>query len=147
MIQEYSREDGFLISTDKNRLDVDMIHAFLSTSSYWAINIPKTTVAQSIEGSLCFGVYDKDKQVGFARVISDYATIAYLGDVFVMEEYRGKGLSKWLMECITNYPALQGLRRWILLTKDAHRLYEQFGFTEIPTPQAYMERHTPAIYQ
>jgi GNAT superfamily N-acetyltransferase len=124
-----------------------MIHEFL-TNCYWARGIPRETVARSIEHSLCFGVYDGNgAQVGLARVISDFATIAYLGDVFVLESHRGRGLSKWMMECVMQHPELQGLRRWILLTRDAHGLYEQYGFTPLKSPESYMERHNPGIYE
>src|SRR5271165_4122259 len=113
------RRGEFLLSTDPARLNLDVIHAFLTTG-YWAKGIPREIVAGSIEHALCFGVYDGEgAQVGFARVISDFATVAYIGDVFVIESHRGRGLGKWLMECITNHPALQGLRRWILTTRDA----------------------------
>ncbi|WP_229375956.1 GNAT family N-acetyltransferase [Fibrella aquatilis] len=116
------------ISTDKARLDVAMVHRFLSKEAYWSKNIPLDTVQRSIEGSLCFGIYLDNQQVGFARVITDYATFAYLADVFVLPEHRGKGLSKQLIAYIMAYPSLQGLRRWMLITYDAHGLYEQFGF-------------------
>jgi len=136
----------FSISTDKSKLDIDSIHKFLSTKAYWCLNIPKSTVQTSIENSLCFGVYENHKQVGFARVISDFSTIAYLGDVYVLEEYRGKGLSKWLMETIMSHENLQGLRRWILLTGDAHELYRQFGWTNIADPTKWMELHNKNVY-
>ncbi|HEV2469037.1 MAG TPA: GNAT family N-acetyltransferase [Candidatus Sulfotelmatobacter sp.] len=142
-----SMRDGFLVSTDPARLDLDVIHGFL-TNCYWAKGIPRETVERSIEHSLCFGIYDSQgAQVGFARVISDFATVAYLGDVFVKESHRGRGLSKWLMECIMRHPALQGLRRWILLTRDAHGLYKQFGFTPVKLPELYMELHNAGIYK
>jgi GNAT superfamily N-acetyltransferase len=145
-ITEHKRGE-FLISTDPLRLDLDVIHGFLS-NNYWAKGIPREVVARSIENSLCFGIYDdKDAQVGFARVVSDFATVAYLGDVFVLESHRGRGLSKWMMECIREHPALQGLRRWILLTRDAHGLYSQFGFKPLKSPERYMERHDPDVYQ
>ncbi|MBL0182198.1 MAG: GNAT family N-acetyltransferase [Chitinophagaceae bacterium] len=128
----------FIISTDKTKLDVVLIHRYLCTESYWAKNIPMPIVEKSIEGSLCFGIYHKDKQAGFARVITDHATFAYLADVFVVEKYRGRGLSKWLMEVIMNHPGLQGLRRWLLATKDAHGLYAQFGFTPLDKPERIM---------
>lgn len=141
------RRGEFLISTDRARLDLDVIHGFL-TNCYWAKGIPREVVAQSIEHSLCFGVYDgSGAQVGFARVVSDFATVAYLGDVFVLESHRGRGLSKWMMECIMQHPALQNLRRWILLTRDAHGLYSQSGFTPLKGPERYMELHNPAVYQ
>ena len=137
----------FLLSTDPARLNLDVIHGFL-TNCYWAKGISREVVAQSIQHSLCFGVYDgSGVQVGFARVVSDFATVAYLGDVFVLESHRGRGLSKWLMECITRHPALQNLRRWILLTRDAHGLYAKFGFTPVKAPQRYMELHRPDIYE
>jgi GNAT superfamily N-acetyltransferase len=104
-------------------------------------------VARSIEGALCFGIYDGEgAQVGFARVISDFATIAYIGDVFVLETHRGRGLGKWLMECIVQHPALQNLRRWLLTTRDAHELYSQFGFTPVKAPERFMELHRPSVY-
>lgn len=149
-----SRRGEFLISTDPARLDLDVIHGFL-TNCYWAKGIPRETVARSIQHSLCFGIYHEKEQnpnirsaqVGFARVISDYATIAYLGDVFVLEAYRGRGLSKWMMEYIMQHPQLQGLRRWILLTRDAHGLYGKFGFTALKSPERYMELHDPNAYR
>jgi GNAT superfamily N-acetyltransferase len=144
------RRGEFLISTDPTRLDLDMIYEFL-TNCYWAKGIPREVVARSIEHSLCFGIYDESRadraQVGFARVISDFATIAYLGDVFVLESHRGRELSRWMMECITQHPALQGLRRWILLTRDAHGLYSKFGFTPIAAPDRYMELHNSKVYE
>ena len=142
---EYRRSE-FVISTDPARLDLDMIHEFL-TNCYWAKGIPRDVVARSIEQSLCFGVYDgSGAQVGFARAISDLATFAYIGDVFILESYRGRGLGKWLMECITQHPTLQGLRRWMLATRDAHGLYSQFGFTPVKVPERYMELHNPNVY-
>ena len=113
---------------------------------YWAKGIPRETVVRSLESSLCFGVYCEGKQAGFARVISDFATYAYLGDVFVLEPYRGRGLAKWLMECIVAHPALQGLRRWTLATRDAHGLYAQFGFTPLELSDRWMERHDREVY-
>jgi len=145
-IVEHHRGE-FVISTDPARLDLDVIHDFL-TNCYWAKGIPRNLVARSIEHSLCFGIYDgTGAQVGFARVISDFATIAYIGDVFVLESQRGRGLGKWLMECITRHPALQNLRRWILTTRDAHGLYEQVGFTPVKFPERYMELHRPNVYE
>jgi len=139
------RRAEFEISTDPARIDLAVVHAFL-TSSYWAAGIPLETVERSIRNSLCFGIYTGNRQVGFARVITDRATFAYLGDVFVLPEYRGQGLAKWMMECIVAHPELQGLRRWSLLTRDAHDLYSQFGFTELKSPQRWMERHNAEIY-
>ncbi len=140
------RKGKFVISTDEERLDLDMVHGFL-TESYWAEGISREVVARSIENSLCFGVFCDGKQIGFARVISDYATFAYVGDVFVLESYRGYGLGKWLMECIVGHPRLQGLRRWTLLTRDAHGLYGQFGFMPLKRPERYMELHDPEVYK
>jgi GNAT superfamily N-acetyltransferase len=142
---EEHHKNGFSISTDPERLDLDVIHGFL-TESYWAKGVPREVVARSIENALCFGIYSDGKQVGFARVISDYATYAYIGDVFVLESYRGRGLSKWLMECIMQHPRLQGLRRWSLVTGDAHGLYSQFGFTPLQSPELWMEIHKRDVY-
>lgn len=133
-------EDQYEISTDKSRLDVSVIHQFLSQESYWAQNIPVEIVERAIKGALCFGVYLGDEQVGYARVITDEATFAYLADVFILKEHRGKGLSKRLVETISNWPTLQGLRRWVLATRDAHTLYAQFGFTELNHPEWFMQR-------
>lgn len=138
--------NGYIISTDKTKLDVDAIHHFLSTQAYWSLNIPRSTVLLSIENSMCFGIYKENEQVGFARIITDHATIAYLGDVYVIEKERGNGLSKWLMETVMNHPELQGLRRWILLTGDAHELYRKFGWTDIADPTKWMELHNKNIY-
>jgi len=144
MIHEW-RRGNYLISTDKSRLDLSVIHNFLTTS-YWAAGIPLEIVRRSIEHSLSFGLYKEDQQIGYARVITDYATFAYLGDVFILEPFRGQGLSKWLMEVVVTHPDLQGFRRWILLTKDAHGLYKKVGFTEVKTPERYMERFFPDVY-
>ena len=139
------RRGEFVISSDPARLDANVIYDFL-TNCYWAKGIPREVVAHSIEHALCFGIYDgSGAQVGFARVISDFATVAYLGDVFVLESHRGRGLSKWMMECILQHPALQNLRRWILLTRDAHELYRKFGFTALKSPDRYMELHRPDV--
>ncbi len=133
-------DDQYKISADKSLLDVVLIHQFLGQESYWAQNIPVETVQRSIDNSLCFGIYQGDQQVGFARIISDQATFAYLCDVFILPEHRGKGLSKWFIETIANWPSLQGLRRWVLVTRDAHTLYEQFGFTALDKPDFFMQR-------
>ena len=142
---QQSRRGEFLISTERVRLDLHAIHAFL-TDCYWAKGIPKEVVARSIKHSLCFGMYLGEKQIGFARVISDYATYAYIGDVFVLEEFRGQGLGKWLMQCIMEHPWLQGLRRWSLVTRDAHGLYQQLGFRPLKAPERWMELHRPDVY-
>lgn len=141
------RHDGFVISTDPARLDLNVIHGFL-TSSYWAKGIPRELVARAIARSLCFGVYDVNgMQVGFARVISDFATFAYVADVFVLESHRGCGLGKALMKCVVQHPELQGLRRWSLSTLDAHKLYAQVGFTAPKWPERYMEILRPNLYE
>lgn len=137
----------YTISTDRAKLDINVIHDFLSNSSYWARGIPVETVERSIKSSLCFGVFHGSKQVGFARVISDYATWAVLADVFVVEEHRGRGLSKWLMSVIKAHPDLQGLRSWVLATKDAHGLYSQFGFAPLKSPEQFMAIQNPGMYE
>ena len=140
------QEGNYSISTDQKKLDLEMLHDFLSNKAYWSRGLPEEVMIRSIEQSLCFGLYQSEKQVGFARIITDYATIAYLGDVFILEEFRGKGLSKWLMQTIMEYPDLQGLRRWILLTGDAHGLYKQFGWEEIKDSSKWMEIYNPEVY-
>ena len=139
-------KDKFIISTEKEKLDIDFIHSFL-TRSYWAEGISKEVIKRSIDGSLCFGVFENEKQIGFARMITDKATFAYLADVFIIEEYRGLGLSKWLMEVIMSYPELQSLRRMMLATRDAHSLYEKFGFTQLTNPDRWMQIHNPDVYK
>jgi GNAT superfamily N-acetyltransferase len=126
----------FLISTDKSKLDLDVIHQFLSRESYWAAGIPRETVARSIENSLCFGVYDNARQIGFARVVTDFATYAYVADVFILERYRERGLGRELMSSIMCHPKLLGLRRWSLGTRDAQGLYAQFGFKPVVNTRA-----------
>lgn len=135
----------FTISTDAARLDLKLIHDFLTTS-YWAAGVPADVVARSIEHSLSFGVYHGDRQVGFARVITDRATFAYLADVFIIEAYRGQGLAKWLVEVVVAHPDLEGLRRWMLATRDAHTLYGKVGFTGLKAPERWMECHDPDVY-
>jgi N-acetylglutamate synthase-like GNAT family acetyltransferase len=142
-----NRFDDFLITTDKAKLDLVAIHEFLSQNSGWSNNIPFERVKMSIENSLNFGLLHQDKQIGFARVISDFSTIAYLGDIYVLDSYRGQGLSKKLMDCVMAHPHLQGLRRWILLTNTADWLYEKYGFTKLPNPDWYMELYNPNVYK
>jgi GNAT superfamily N-acetyltransferase len=151
-----ARMDDYLVSTDPSLLDIDVIHNYLSKVSYWAANIPIETVRTSVDNSLCFGLYCDGKQnlpagrqVGFARLVTDKATFAYLADVFIIDDFRGKGLSKWLMETIQSHPELQGLRRWMLGTRDAHGLYEQFGWTVLDedTRKRFMQRHFKDVYQ
>lgn len=131
--------DGILYSGDRNLLQAEIIHHYLSKESYWAENIPMEVVQQGIRGSLCFAAYDKGQQIAFARVITDEATFAYLADVFVLSPYRKRGISKELMRFILAYPTLQSLRRILLATKDAHSLYEQFGFKSLASPERLME--------
>lgn len=135
----------YSISTDRSRFDLDLIHRFLTTC-YWAKGISLDRVRRSIENSLCFGVFSEDQEVGFARVITDRATYAYIGDVFILDSHRGRGLGKMLMQAIMTHPDLQGLRRWSLVTRDAHGLYAQFGFTVLAKPESYMERYDPDVY-
>lgn len=145
MSEETARRDGFEISTDPDRLDRAAVHAFL-TESYWAKGVPREIVDRSISNSLPFGLYDGSRQIGFARVITDRATYAYLADVYVLAEYRGRGLGKWLMERVMAHPDLQGLRRWSLVTRDAHGLYREFGFKDVKDASRYMEIVDPEIY-
>jgi GNAT superfamily N-acetyltransferase len=132
-------KDGFCISTENARLDLCAIHHFLSTEAYWSLNIPFSRVEAAVAHSLNFGLFQKEQQIGFARIVSDFSTVAYLADVYVLPEFRGRGLSKWLMQTIREYPELQGLRRWILTTKDAHGLYKQFGWKSVAFPDRWME--------
>ncbi len=139
------RKGEFTVSTDRARLDLDCIHGFLR-EAYWSQAIPREVVAKSLDHSLCFGLYDGARQVGFARVVTDYATFAWLGDVFVLETHRGRGLSKWLMHCVMAHPDLRGLRRFLLATRDAHGLYGQFGFKPLAAAERFMEIRDPEIY-
>ena len=145
MAQEW-RHGEYIISTDTQLLDISAIHSYLTTS-YWAENIPFEIVKKSIEHSLNFGVYTQGKQIGFARVITDYATYAYIGDVYILEDFRRQGLSKWLMRVIADHPELRGLRRWTLLTRDAHELYRKTGFTTPRNPERFMEKANPDVYK
>lgn len=140
------RRDGLVISTDPGRLDLDAVHAFLSQRSYWAEGIPVETMRRSIEHSLSFGVYDGARMIAFARVVTDYAVVAYLADVFVLEEHRGRGVGTWLVEVVMQHPDLQGLRRWTLATRDAHELYRRVGFTEAD-PTRLMDKLDPDVYR
>jgi len=141
-----TQRDGYIISTDKARFDVAAIHAYL-TRSYWSPGIPRAVVEKAIAGSLCFGLFsEQGNQVGFARAITDGATFAYLADVYVLEEHRGKGLGKWIVETTLAHPSLQGLRRILLATRDAHELYAQFGFEPLATPESLMSIHRPNVY-
>jgi len=136
-------KQGFEISTDASRLDFDIVYNYLDKESYWAKGIPVETLKRAIEGSLCFGVYRYSRQAGFARIVTDKATFAYICDVFILPDYRRLGVSKWLMQTIVDHPELQGLRRWSLATADAQGLYRQFGFKQITKPENWMEIFTP----
>jgi len=138
--------DGCLISTDPAKLDLDVIHGFLSRA-YWCEDIPRSTLERAIGNSLCFGVYAGGRQVGFARVVTDRATFAYLADVFILDSHRRRGFSKRMMEAIMSHPDLQGLRRWSLATRDAHGLYSRFGFTPLQMPERHMEILDLEIYK
>lgn len=147
-----AEKDGFIISTDKLKLDILSIHQYLSKEAYWCKHVSLEIVKMSIENSVCFGIYHNNsqnlpavrqalptgRQVGFARVITDKATFGYLADVFIINEFRGQGLSKWMMQCILSHPELQGFRSWLLGTKDAHGLYSQFGFKPLEHPERFM---------
>lgn len=146
MIGFERRQGEFEITTDVSRVDVDAVHAYL-TRSYWAEGIPKSVVAKSIETSLCFSLFEAARQIGFARVVTDCATFAYLCDVYVLEEYRGRGLGKWLMRALLTHPDLQGLRRFMLVTRDAHGLYEPLGFRSPEDPTRYMEFVKRDVYR
>jgi|SRR3984885_2834937 GNAT superfamily N-acetyltransferase len=137
----------YSISTDRARLDAALVHRYLSSDSYWARGVPLEVVERAIRNSLCFGLYLQDEQIGFARVVTDGATFGYLADVFIVAGYRGLGLGKRLIAAVMAHPELQGLRRFMLATRDAHGLYRQFGFTEPQNPQVLMERHDPDVYQ
>jgi GNAT superfamily N-acetyltransferase len=136
---------GFHISTHAEEMDIDAIHAFLA-GSYWAREIPKQLLAKALRGSLCFGLFEAAAQIGFARVVTDRATFAYLCDVYVLEVYRGRGLGRWLMEAVVAHPELQGLRRFVLATRDAHGLYQKLGFTALGRPEIFMEINRPNLY-
>jgi len=140
------RQGDFELSTNPSRLDRAMIHRFLSEESYWATGVPRAVVDRSIEHSLCFGVYRADEQVAFARVITDRATFAYLADVFVLPECRADGLGQWMIGIVMRHPELQGLRRFLLATKDAHGLYARFGFAPLANPTRFLEHFDPDVY-
>jgi ribosomal protein S18 acetylase RimI-like enzyme len=144
VFQLYERQ-GFTVVTDPSKFDVTAIHAYL-TRSYWSEGIPRHTVEKALANSLCFGLLRGSKQIGLARVVTDLATYAYLCDVYVLEEFRGKGLGVWLMECVMSHPDLQRLRRFSLATRDAHGLYRKFGFAELKKPQSQMEITNAEIY-
>ena len=138
---------AYEVSTDKSRLDIDLIHNFLSKESYWAANIPRDVLERSLENAICFGAYEGHKQVGFARVVTDRAVFAYVADVFVLPEHRGRGVSKLIMQAIREHPDLQRLRRWHLCTRDAHALYRQYGFRDLENPARHMEIVVKDVYE
>ena len=144
--REWQRS-GFTISTDPEKVDVAAVHAYLSDQSYWARGIPLEVVERAISASLCFGLYRGDEQVGFTRVVTDHATFAYLCDVYVLPEHQGHGLGKWLIACVMEHPSLQGLRRIILRTRDAHGLYAPFGFVAGSEPEKFMEIVDRGVYE
>ena len=144
MSQHEWRRGEYAISTDRARLDLAFIHEFLSTQSYWAQGREVETVRRAVENSLPFGLYRDTRQIGFARVVTDYATFAWLADVFVLDEFRGQGLGVWLVETVLAHPGLQHLRRWTLGTRDAHELYRRFGFADMPAG-FYMEKHDTSV--
>ena len=146
MPMEWQRP-GYEVSDDPARLDVASVHNYLSGRSYWAPGVPRETVERAVANSLCFGLYQGASQVGFARVVTDRATFGYLCDVFVEEAHRGAGLGKWLVECVLAHPDLQDLRRLCLMTRDAHSLYQPFGFRGLPDPARYLEIHRPDVYR
>ncbi|HWB26953.1 MAG TPA: GNAT family N-acetyltransferase [Chitinophagaceae bacterium] len=148
MKNDETTHEGYYIITDNTKMDIGVIHGYLQ-QSYWAAGVPIDIVKKSVANSLCFGVFHNNAQVGFARLVTDEATFAYLADVFILPAHRGKGLSKWLMQTIHAQPGLQGLRRWMLATRDAHGLYEQFGWTELTGEicKRFMQKHNPDVYK
>ncbi|HLA74882.1 MAG TPA: GNAT family N-acetyltransferase [Gammaproteobacteria bacterium] len=139
-------KEGYRITCNRAEADVALITGFLSSSSYWAKDISLDIVQRSIDNSLNFILLKGNRQVGFARVVTDYATVAYLSDVFILPAYRGNGLGKWLIECVVSHPRLQGFRRWLLATLDAHKLYEPYGFSALSHPEWFMEKFNPGVY-
>jgi len=139
--------DEYCVSTNPADVDIDVVHRFLCEESYWAKGVPRDVVEREVRFSICFSLLHGRTQAGFARIVSDRATVAYLGDVFVLPAHRGRGLGKWMMQCVMSHPELQGLRRWMLLTGDAHGLYEHFGFTPLKSPPRWMEKHDPDVYK
>jgi GNAT superfamily N-acetyltransferase len=137
---------SYRVSSDRTQLDVSLIHDYLSRESYWARQVPRAIVERAIANSICFGLYEAQRQIGFARVVTDSATFGYLADVFIIASHRGRGLGRALMAAVMAHPDLQGLRRFMLATRDAHGLYRQFGFTAPKHPQVLMERHDPDVY-
>ena len=144
--REWQRGE-YTISTDSERLDLAIIRDFISNQSYWGRGRRIETVQRALDHSLNFGVFKNDQQVGFARVVTDFATFAWVADLFILEEHRGQGLAEWLMKSILSHPELQGFRRWVLATKDAHELYRKFGFQELRRPERWLERPDPQMQE
>lgn len=141
------QKGAYTISTDLSRFDLARVHHHLSSDAYWSPGIPFEVVAKAFQNSLAFGIFQGEEQVGWARLVTDWATFAYLADVYVLEAHRGAGLGKWLMEVILAHPELQSLRRWMLATRDAHSLYARYGFQPLAAPERFMERHSPDVYK
>ncbi len=144
ILEEHRGE--FVLTSDPSRMDMAVVHGYLSRA-YWCEGLPRETLERAMRNSICFGIFERDKQIGFARVVSDRATFAYICDVFVLESHQGKGLGTWLMQCVVKHPELQGLRRWNLTTRDAHALYGKVGFTLLSKPERHMELFTPDMYK
>ena len=142
---ELHRDDDFTLTTDPARIDIDLVYRYIAGESYWSRGIPRDRLERAIRNSLCFGIYQGAGQVGFARVVTDRATFAWLGDVFILDEFRGRGLGKWMIASIARHPDLDGLRRWFLATRDAHGLYEQFGWRPLEDPGKFMEIFRPYV--
>jgi GNAT superfamily N-acetyltransferase len=141
------QRDEYRVTDERSRMDLGVIHGFMAGESYWAAGIPEGVMARAVANSLCFGLFLRDRQVGFARVVTDRATFGYLCDVFVDRGHRGAGLGKWLVDCVLSHPDLQGLRRLCLVTRDAHELYKGFGFKPMPDATRYLELHRPDVYR
>ncbi|TQV78404.1 GNAT family N-acetyltransferase [Denitrobaculum tricleocarpae] len=140
------QKENYRLTTDTARFDMEVLFRFISEESYWARGMARETFERAVRHSVCFGLFDGDRQIGFGRVVSDFASVAYLKDVFILEDCRGRGLSKWMMECILSHPDLQVIRRWLLVTADAQELYKKFGFTPLKVPEKFMELHNPQVY-
>jgi GNAT superfamily N-acetyltransferase len=145
--REFARRGPYFLSTDPALLDISLIQRFLSEQSYWAPGVPRDVVERSLKNSLCFGLFHESQQIGFARLVTDRATFAWLADVFVIEAFRSQGLGKWMIESLLRHPDLQGLRRILLGTRDAHGLYAQFGFKPLAEPSRFQEIHRPDVYR
>ncbi len=141
------QKESYRLTTDVACFDMEVLFRFISEESYWARGMTRETFDRAVKHSLCFGLFEEERQIGFGRVVSDFASVAYLKDVFILKDCRGRGLSKWMMECILAHPDLQVIRRWLLVTADAQELYKKFGFTPLKVPEKFMELHNPEIYE